>query len=331
MKKEIIYKLVKASGVTEGELVLVHFWGEDSDKPIANTFMEAVSALGASPVLLQQSRTVNRDIFTVAKDSCFHERYFAMFGAFDAVLDVFAYQPVILGYDIEKEQFELYRRYMMQIFGALSKLKRFTQIRVPTVANAEESGLEPEEFIARMNEAYDVEYSAIANACKIKIEGLHRIATPVLHTGENCELHFDLTGREWHIDAGQGDLPCGEVYIAPVEDKTWGNVFFEKLFIEDVGGFDHVILSISQGQIKGSNHESVNAFLDSLPESGRIVCELGFGMNPNIRNLCGYTVLDEKMADTFHIAIGANITFGGENDAPNHIDLVGKGHISDRI
>ena len=50
-------------------------------------------------------------------------------------------------------------------------------------------------------------------------------------------------------------------------------------------------------------------------------------MNPNIHSLCGYTLLDEKMAGTFHIAIGANTMFGGKNEASNHIDLVGNGQI----
>ena len=56
MDKKMIYKIVKASGVSAGELVLVHFWGEDTDKEIANTFIASVAALGATPVLLQQAR-----------------------------------------------------------------------------------------------------------------------------------------------------------------------------------------------------------------------------------------------------------------------------------
>ena len=51
------------------------------------------------------------------------------------------------------------------------------------------------------------------------------------------------------------------------------------------------------------------------------------GMNPNVTDLCGYTVLDEKMAGTFHIAVGANNMFGGENKASDHIDFVGCGKI----
>jgi aminopeptidase len=52
MKSETISKIVKASGVSAGELVLVHFWGEDADKEIASGFVASVAALGATPVLL---------------------------------------------------------------------------------------------------------------------------------------------------------------------------------------------------------------------------------------------------------------------------------------
>lgn len=50
-------------------------------------------------------------------------------------------------------------------------------------------------------------------------------------------------------------------------------------------------------------------------------------MNPNVTDLCGYTVLDEKMAGTFHIAVGANNMFGGENKASDHVDFVGCGKV----
>lgn len=44
MNIECIRKIVKASGILAGEIVLVHFWGEDEDKQIANDFMAAVAA-----------------------------------------------------------------------------------------------------------------------------------------------------------------------------------------------------------------------------------------------------------------------------------------------
>lgn len=99
MTRETIAKIVKASGVSTGELILIHFWGENADKTDA--------ALGASPVVLQQARSVNREIFAGAKESCFDERYFGLFSKFDAVLDVFACQPIVLGYELEDAQMEL--------------------------------------------------------------------------------------------------------------------------------------------------------------------------------------------------------------------------------
>ena len=326
MKKETIYKLVKASGVTAGELILIHFWGEDADKDIANQFAASVAALGAAPVLLQQARSINRDIFSSAKESCFDNRYFELFSGFDAVLDVFAYQPVILGYEIESGQMELYRRYMSRLFCKLMECRRFTQIRIPTQANAEESGLDPLDYIQRMNHAYDIDYDAVRAACERELEQFSGVRQVAVHTGSACVLHLDLTGRTWLIDAGDGDLPCGEIYIAPVEKKTNGSVFFETFYLDNVKYTD-VILQITNGEVTDSSHAEITKRFAEMPIENRIVCELGLGMNPNVADLCGYTLLDEKMAGTFHIAVGANNMFGGENRAADHVDFVGRGEI----
>lgn len=327
MNYEIISKIVRASGVSPGELVLIHFWGDDSHKEIANRFLEAVAALGATPLLLQQSRKINKAVFSSAQESCYCENYFKLFEAFDAVLDVFAYQPVVLGSSLPHQQADLYRRYMAGLFSVLTKARRFTQIRMPTAANAEESGLHPEEFIKRMTAAYNVDYPALAISCKDLAESYSHQNAPVLRTGKSCQLQFDLTGRSWHIDAGDGDMPCGEIYIAPLESHTQGSIHFQTLHLPDAGTFHDITLEIKDGQITNTTNEALNVFFQNLPKEERVVCELGIGMNPQIHSLCGYPVLDEKMAGTFHIAIGANTMFGGQNDAGCHRDLVGVGQL----
>ena len=79
MNSKTISKIVKASGVSAGEIILIHFWGEDADKGIANHFIASVAALGATPILLQQARSINREIFSSAKESCFDNRFFDLF------------------------------------------------------------------------------------------------------------------------------------------------------------------------------------------------------------------------------------------------------------
>lgn len=71
--------------------------------------------------------------------------------------------------------------------------------------------------------------------------------------------------------------------------------------------------------------------MQKLKPEDKVICELGFGMNPNVKDLCGCTLLDEKMADTFHIAIGNNTMFGGTNESDQHIDLVGKSIIESGV
>lgn len=44
----------------------------------------------------------------------------------------------------------IYKHYMGNLFGELGKVQRFLQIRIPTQENALESGLEPTEYITRM-------------------------------------------------------------------------------------------------------------------------------------------------------------------------------------
>ena len=77
----------------------------------------------------------------------------------------------------------------------------------------------------------------------------------------------------------------------------------------------------------GSSDAALAAKFAEMPRENLIVCELGLGMNPNVADLCGYTVLDEKMAGTFHIAVGMNVMFGGTNEASDHVDFTGCGKI----
>lgn len=266
MTRETIAKIVKASGVSTGELILIHFWGENADKTVA--------ALGTSPVVLQQARSVNREIFAGAKESCFDERYFGLFSKFDAVLDVFACQPIVLGYELEDAQMELYRRYISQLFEKLVTCRRFAQIRIPTAANAAESGLDPQEYIRRMDRAYDVDYAAVRAACEHAAAQFAGASRVTVRTGEGCVLQLELTGRTWLTDAGDGDLPCGEIYIAPVEAKTNGDVFFGTLYLEGEAYTD-VTLQITNGEVTGSSQKAVAAHFAALPRENRIVCELG--------------------------------------------------------
>ena len=327
MDKSLIQKIVKVSGVKEHELVLVQFWGEDKDCEIMHSFAAAVTALGASPIEVQQSRTANAEKFKCATEQAFSDKYFQLMSSVDAVLDVFSYRPVVLGTKLDDTQTGYYRRYMASLFKALSGAKRFIQIRLPNDANAEESGLAADEYTRRMLAAYDVDYAALHEFGVKRIAELDGKESIEIITNSDCRLRFNLSGRNWILDAGEGDMPCGEIYIAPVEHETNGRVYFDKLYAADFGVYECVILTIEKGIVIHADNEALNQQFKELDTADRTVCELGFGINPNVKTLCGYPLLDEKSNGTFHIAIGSNVMFGGKNAANLHIDFVGTAEI----
>ncbi|QSX04828.1 aminopeptidase [Sedimentibacter sp. zth1] len=323
----IIEKLVKAIEIKEGELVLLHFWGDDKDRDVLHNFSCKVSKLGATPFEFQQSRETNCNVFNVAKETCYNEKYYNLFKGFDVIIDICMYKPVIPSQNLSKEKFNLYREYMSKTFDVLSDMKKFVQIRIPTEQLAKESNIEPKLFIEKMTNAYNIDYDELKKECLQKVESIKNKSSVCIKTSQNCELKLSLDNRKWFVDAGDGDLPCGEISIAPIEDKTNGTIYFDKLYLDDDFTVEKVILTVENGKIISSDSNEFNGFLKELPPNGNIIGELGIGMNKNVTELIGYEVLDEKMYGTFHLGIGMNTLFGGQNKCVMHMDFVGTGKI----
>lgn len=51
------------------------------------------------------------------------------------------------------------------------------------------------------------------------------------------------------------------------------------------------------------------------------MAELGIGLNPKAK-IIGIILEDEKVIGTVHIALGNNLSYGGTNDVPLHLDGV---------
>lgn len=322
----MVDRMVRAMELSPQDVVLLHFWGEDKDLDVLRAFAGAVVAAGAAPLTLQQSRGANAALFARMQGEVFSEQYFDFLAPVNVVIDVFMHEPVAPGPDMLETAMPLYRAYMRGLFGRLMKAEKFVQVRLPTPENAAESGLSPEDFVSRMNQAYDIDYDALKAACAKAVCNMEGKDTATLRT-KGCALHLSLSGRSWHVDAGTGDLPCGEVYIAPVEAETNGHVHFESLRLPE-GTFEDVVLTVEKGVVTATSNEALTAFLDGLPEGGKVVCELGIGMNPGVKELVGYPVLDEKMIGTFHLGLGMNLPFGGTNESASHLDLVGFGMLT---
>jgi hypothetical protein len=123
------------------------------------------------------------------------------------------------------------------------------------------------------------------------------------------------------------NLPCGEIYCAPVEGSAEGVLVCDG----PIGG-DGVPPMPVRIEIRGGR--AVDVACDHLIWQERIqrnlshdqgasmVCEVGMGLNPGAR-LVGRMLEDEKALRTAHVAFGSNEGFpGGCNCSGMHIDCL---------
>jgi len=120
-----------------------------------------------------------------------------------------------------------------------------------------------------------------------------------------------------------GNMPSGEVYLAPIEGKSNGTVVIDgsmsgiglvktPITVQVVNGYAVTITG-------GEEATRLAAVLDKSGREARAVAEFGMGTNYKAQ-LSGLILEDEKVLGTIHIAFGNNISMGGTISVESHID-----------
>ncbi|MBI5061092.1 MAG: aminopeptidase [Candidatus Aenigmarchaeota archaeon] len=145
------------------------------------------------------------------------------------------------------------------------------------------------------------------------------------------------------IDKKHGDvglnLPDGEVFLAPIETYGTGTLVAPKQMDRHSGKpIENIKLVFEDGKLnlkKSTADKNEKAMKDTILRSIAIdkkhetrvrttnVAELGIGLNPLIDRAIGYTLTDEKIGGTIHVAIGYNKgAYGGRSESCLHWDFV---------
>jgi len=125
-------------------------------------------------------------------------------------------------------------------------------------------------------------------------------------------------------DKGEsGNLPSGEVYLAPWEDKSNGKIVIDgsmagigmlesPITVEVINGYAEKITG-------GKEAVKLTELLDKAGREARAVAEFGVGTNYKAE-LIGEILEDEKVYGTIHIAFGNNKSMGGIISVGSHLD-----------
>jgi len=146
-------------------------------------------------------------------------------------------------------------------------------------------------------------------------------------TKAGTHLTFGIKGRKAHSDTGifhkpgdWGNLPAGEVFIAPLEGTADGRVIVDGSMIDTLHG--RIEIRVKKGKatkVLGKHSGKLAKLLYKAGKKAYNLAEFGIGTNPKAR-LIGNVLEDEKVMRTCHIALGDNSTFGGRVQAGIHVD-----------
>lgn len=143
-------------------------------------------------------------------------------------------------------------------------------------------------------------------------------------------IEFHVKSRKWLGDDGIyttkgafGNLPAGEIFIAPLENKANGKIVVDAS-VGGIGKVDkHIEIKVKDGfiaSVKGG--KTARKFKKSLKSRlYKNAAELGIGTNYKAK-ITGNVLEDEKVYGTCHIAFGNNKHFGGKTDVQFHVDVV---------
>lgn len=142
------------------------------------------------------------------------------------------------------------------------------------------------------------------------------------------KLSMSIKKREAFIDNGLylekgdfGNLPAGEICLAPKEGTTGGTLVIDGSFPEMGKLSEPIKVQIREGKVENVNNDKIKKRLKKYGKKAYNIAEVGVGFNPKAV-VSGNVLEDEKVFGTAHIAFGDNRSFGGYIEVPCHLDAV---------
>jgi len=176
----------------------------------------------------------------------------------------------------------------------------------------------------------NVDWKALAARTKRVARAVRGAEEIEISTPNGTAISFSVKGRKAGIDTGLlntpgafGNLPAGEVYLAPVEGTASGQLVLEWSPVRELRA--PVTLIVKKGLVEEvlGKEEFALQLEKKLSEriENRNIAEFGIGTN-NRAKRPDNILESEKILGTIHIALGDNSSFGGSVRTPFHQDFV---------
>jgi len=173
------------------------------------------------------------------------------------------------------------------------------------------------------------DYKQVAKLTDRVVDILIKAKTVKITTPSGTDLTMSIENRPpmpdtglYHKPGDWGNLPAGEVCLAPVEGTTNGT-----LVMDSMGSIVTQPLKVTvkdgwAAKFDGPDAAKLESKLKSADRNAYNIGELGIGTNPKAR-ITGNVLEDEKVLGTLHIALGDNTSYtGGHTKSNIHLDAI---------
>jgi aminopeptidase len=143
---------------------------------------------------------------------------------------------------------------------------------------------------------------------------------------EDTDITLGVAGRRWIPCHGDRNFPDGEVFTAPVETETQGDVRFSFPAIFSGREVDDVRLRFEHGRVVRSEAAAGADLLRemlAIDDGASVLGEFAIGANYAVDRYSRQVLFDEKIGGTCHMAAGAGYPESGStNTSALHWDMV---------
>lgn len=328
LAKMLVNYSVKAK---PGDLVFIQVSGLES-LSLGAACVEETAKVGAAPYLHFVDAEIQRKFLMSGSDEVFKRLArleLKQMKDADCFIGIRGSANIFESSDVPREKMEAYTRHVVKPVHLEERVKRtrWCVLRYPNESFAQMAGRSTEGFRDFYYDVCLVDYAKMARDVQPLKELMER--TDRVHLkGPGTDLEFSIKGIPSIPCCGEMNVPDGECFTAPVRTSVNGTVAFTAPTVWQGSPYDNVKLRFEKGRVveataaDAAQTAKLNEVLDQDP-GARYLGEFSLAFNPRIMHPMRDILFDEKIAGSFHMALGqAYDEASNGNKSAVHWDMV---------
>jgi len=315
----------------KGELVFIEAVGLDT-VGLAMALSKAVLNAGAAPYVHIVEPEQRRAFLLNAKEASMErlgEFELLQMQNADCFIGIRGTQNSFENADVSRDQMKLYAKHIAKPVHLEERVKRtrWCVLRYPNPAMAQLAQRSREAFAEFYYKVCTLDYAKMARDVRA-LKALMEKTDHVHIRGPGTDLQFSMKNIPVVPCTGTHNIPDGECFSAPVKDSVNGTVAFNAPTIWDGAPYEQLAMTFKDGRIikataaNKDQTDRLNKILDQ-DEGARYVGEFSLAFNPMIKHPMRDILFDEKIAGSFHMAMGqAYEEANNSNQSALHWDMV---------